>query len=217
MFRSCGFGDGSAQKARVRLEVHPKLVGSDLLIFPGFPPPCDPCAILLWASLDLPSLRRVPPATTTRKIVPSDFLFAESHHSSRPVRAITTSLAIQTGTNRKMAAIGSLIFCTACGNLLPASRGSDKNILKCDCCGSENQGMQRAKMVKIDSQTDRCTALSRSPSENDHNHDKALRLSLPPATEALHCSDGRKAQGANGKDRCQYRLSQVRHPRSPLL
>ncbi|KAL2128392.1 hypothetical protein VTI74DRAFT_9248 [Chaetomium olivicolor] len=38
-----------------------------------------------------------------------------------------------------MAAIGSLIFCTDCGNLLPASKGSEKNILHCDCCGAENR------------------------------------------------------------------------------
>ncbi|KAK1759476.1 hypothetical protein QBC47DRAFT_420426 [Echria macrotheca] len=38
-----------------------------------------------------------------------------------------------------MASIGSLIFCTECGNLLPASKGSQKNILQCDCCGAENQ------------------------------------------------------------------------------
>ncbi|KAJ9148890.1 hypothetical protein NKR23_g4547 [Pleurostoma richardsiae] len=37
-----------------------------------------------------------------------------------------------------MAAIGSLVFCTDCGNLLPASKGTDKNILLCDCCGAEN-------------------------------------------------------------------------------
>jgi DNA-directed RNA polymerase I subunit RPA12 len=41
-----------------------------------------------------------------------------------------------------MASIGSLIFCTECGNLLPASKGSQKNILQCDCCGAENQGEQ---------------------------------------------------------------------------
>ncbi|KAK4458936.1 hypothetical protein QBC42DRAFT_16210 [Cladorrhinum samala] len=38
-----------------------------------------------------------------------------------------------------MAAIGSLIFCTDCGNLLPASKGSEKNVLSCDCCGAENR------------------------------------------------------------------------------
>jgi len=40
-----------------------------------------------------------------------------------------------------MAAIGSLIFCTDCGNLLPASKGSEKNILHCECCGAENKGV----------------------------------------------------------------------------
>jgi|ERR1712000_160366 len=38
-----------------------------------------------------------------------------------------------------MAAIGSLVFCTDCGNLLPASKGSDRNVLTCDCCGAENR------------------------------------------------------------------------------
>ena len=40
-----------------------------------------------------------------------------------------------------MATIGSLVFCTVCGNLLPASKGSVKNILHCECCGAENQGV----------------------------------------------------------------------------
>lgn len=39
-----------------------------------------------------------------------------------------------------MSAIGSLVFCTDCGNLLPASKGSSKNILQCECCGAENRG-----------------------------------------------------------------------------
>ncbi|KAK3687670.1 hypothetical protein B0T22DRAFT_439274 [Podospora appendiculata] len=38
-----------------------------------------------------------------------------------------------------MASIGSLIFCTDCGNLLPVSKGTEKNILHCDCCGAENR------------------------------------------------------------------------------
>ncbi|KAK0714987.1 hypothetical protein B0H67DRAFT_230649 [Lasiosphaeris hirsuta] len=37
-----------------------------------------------------------------------------------------------------MAAISSLIFCTDCGDLLPASKGNEKNILRCECCGAEN-------------------------------------------------------------------------------
>ncbi|ATY62692.1 Zinc TFIIS-type [Cordyceps militaris] len=38
-----------------------------------------------------------------------------------------------------MAAIGSLVFCTDCGNLLPSTKGTDRNVLKCECCGAENQ------------------------------------------------------------------------------
>ncbi|KAI1175079.1 transcription factor S-II-domain-containing protein [Nemania sp. FL0916] len=38
-----------------------------------------------------------------------------------------------------MAAIGSLVFCLDCGNLLPVSKGSEKNILHCDCCGADNK------------------------------------------------------------------------------
>ncbi|KAL5601184.1 hypothetical protein BROUX41_005989 [Berkeleyomyces rouxiae] len=40
-----------------------------------------------------------------------------------------------------MAAIGSLVFCTMCGNLLPASKGTTKGILRCDACHSENRDM----------------------------------------------------------------------------
>jgi hypothetical protein len=42
-----------------------------------------------------------------------------------------------------MAAIGSLLFCVDCGDLLPPSKGSKKNILICECCGRENQGARR--------------------------------------------------------------------------
>ncbi|UNI21559.1 DNA-directed RNA polymerase I core subunit rpa12 [Purpureocillium takamizusanense] len=38
-----------------------------------------------------------------------------------------------------MAAIGSLVFCTDCGNLLPATKGTEKNFLKCECCGAWNK------------------------------------------------------------------------------
>ena len=39
-----------------------------------------------------------------------------------------------------MAAIGSLVFCTDCGNLLDGSTGNEKAILNCDVCGTENKG-----------------------------------------------------------------------------
>jgi DNA-directed RNA polymerase I subunit RPA12 len=41
-----------------------------------------------------------------------------------------------------MSAIGSLVFCIDCGNLLESSTGDAKTVLVCDCCGAHNQGMQ---------------------------------------------------------------------------
>ncbi|KAJ4390020.1 DNA-directed RNA polymerase I core subunit rpa12 [Gnomoniopsis smithogilvyi] len=46
-----------------------------------------------------------------------------------------------------MASIGSLVFCTDCGNLLPSSKGSQKNILQCECCGAENQDEASKEIV----------------------------------------------------------------------
>ncbi|KAL9106426.1 MAG: hypothetical protein Q9187_008564 [Circinaria calcarea] len=37
-----------------------------------------------------------------------------------------------------MSAIGSLVFCTDCGNLLDGSSGDEKAILTCEVCGTEN-------------------------------------------------------------------------------
>lgn len=39
-----------------------------------------------------------------------------------------------------MAAIGTLVFCTDCGNLLDGSSGDDKALLTCDVCGTLNKG-----------------------------------------------------------------------------
>lgn len=40
----------------------------------------------------------------------------------------------------KMSAIGSLVFCTDCGNLLDSSTGDANTLLTCACCGTENRG-----------------------------------------------------------------------------
>lgn len=48
-----------------------------------------------------------------------------------------------------MAAIGSLVFCTACGNLLEGSLGDKKAILKCEICGTENKGCIQQLSVLI--------------------------------------------------------------------
>jgi len=45
-----------------------------------------------------------------------------------------------------MSAIGSLVFCTYCGNLLEGSTGDDKTILTCDCCGAQNKGSAHSNL-----------------------------------------------------------------------
>ncbi len=51
-----------------------------------------------------------------------------------------------------MAAIGSLVFCTACGNLLDGSSGDKKIILTCEICGTENKGIiQQGKLESLQS------------------------------------------------------------------
>ncbi|KAL2105517.1 hypothetical protein VUR80DRAFT_8240 [Thermomyces stellatus] len=53
-----------------------------------------------------------------------------------------------------MSTIASLVFCIACGNLLPESIGNKKNILKCDCCGLENQDVGINKTTAVTKPTD---------------------------------------------------------------
>jgi hypothetical protein len=43
-----------------------------------------------------------------------------------------------------MAAIGSLVFCTDCGNLLE-NNTSRKTFLNCEVCGAQNKGMRARK------------------------------------------------------------------------
>ncbi|PSS16765.1 hypothetical protein M430DRAFT_122409 [Amorphotheca resinae ATCC 22711] len=38
-----------------------------------------------------------------------------------------------------MSAIGTLVFCTDCGNLLDSSAGDHNTILICHCCGAQNK------------------------------------------------------------------------------
>ncbi|EFX02751.1 DNA-directed RNA polymerase 1 kda [Grosmannia clavigera kw1407] len=46
-----------------------------------------------------------------------------------------------------MASLGSLVFCTDCGNLLPMSKGSDRNRLVCRCCGAHNQDQSASQTI----------------------------------------------------------------------
>ncbi|PKS07307.1 hypothetical protein jhhlp_005909 [Lomentospora prolificans] len=53
-----------------------------------------------------------------------------------------------------MSAIGGIVFCMGCGNLLPESRGSKKNILKCECCGLESKDIAQIKTVSSTAPSD---------------------------------------------------------------
>jgi hypothetical protein len=46
-----------------------------------------------------------------------------------------------TPTSEFMAAIGSLVFCTGCGNLLDSANGDENVVLTCDVCGARCKGM----------------------------------------------------------------------------
>ncbi|OAA56692.1 DNA-directed RNA polymerase 1 kda [Niveomyces insectorum RCEF 264] len=48
-----------------------------------------------------------------------------------------------------MASMGSLVFCTDCGNILPMSVGSSRNILTCRCCGAENKDTAASQTIKL--------------------------------------------------------------------
>jgi len=80
-----------------------------------------------------------------------------------------------------MSAIGSLVFCTDCGNLLESSAGNKNAILVCDCCGAENQGLSDSACLwcwKYSSCYRHCF-------QDDHNADKGVFLSLPLETKAI--------------------------------
>ncbi|KAF2736098.1 hypothetical protein EJ04DRAFT_174054 [Polyplosphaeria fusca] len=52
-----------------------------------------------------------------------------------------------------MSAIGSLVFCTDCGNLLDGSAGKQNAILKCGVCGVENKDTSSKTIVTHSKET----------------------------------------------------------------
>lgn len=48
-----------------------------------------------------------------------------------------------------MAAIGSLVFCTDCGNLLDGTSGDKEAVLTCEVCGAENKGVHKDWRVSL--------------------------------------------------------------------
>ena len=109
-----------------------------------------------------------------------------------------------------MAAIGTLVFCTACGNLLDPSTGNAKNILTCAQCGTKNQGksslppplfnpprLSRALLYLL-----KILILILRHTLQNHNHEiQAQCLPLPLAIEALF---GSKFVGGRRGDARDY-------------
>lgn len=84
-----------------------------------------------------------------------------------------------------MSAIGSLVFCTDCGNLLEPSKGIKDSILKCECCGTENKGLSTPSIPVVNSNS------SRHCLENYHYDYQGFFLSLTPTTKTVSYPDRR--------------------------
>lgn len=70
-------------------------------------------------------------------------------HRPAPLQRASTTMSSTTGfaAAQTMAAIGSLVFCTDCGNLLDETEGKDNALLKCDICGALNKDTSATVIV----------------------------------------------------------------------
>lgn len=97
------------------------------------------------------------------------------------------------GENCTMSVIGSLIFCTDCGNLLRESTGVADATLHCDICGTRNKGAQTRspkKYIYITRITPGLTSnlpLSRYYSPDYRFRIQAICLSVRFESQALLC------------------------------
>ncbi len=73
--------------------------------------------------------------------ITSAFTSNISRHRHADVLSSRSSLDRVARENTAMAAIGSLVFCTDCGNLLEPNTGR-KAYIQCDLCGMQNKGTQ---------------------------------------------------------------------------
>ncbi|KAF2102945.1 hypothetical protein NA57DRAFT_52486 [Rhizodiscina lignyota] len=87
-----------------------------------------------------------------------------------------------------MSAIGSLVFCTDCGNLLDGSGGDEKAILLCDVCGASNRDTS-ARTIKTVSQP------SAFPS--------SLRQRLRSDVQTASTDDDPRSKDAVIQERCE--------------
>jgi ribosomal protein S27E len=65
----------------------------------------------------------------------------------KPIQSQTRQFTRDQTHTAKMAAIGSLVFCTDCGNLLETNT-SRKTYLTCEVCGAQNKGVYRREIAK---------------------------------------------------------------------
>ena len=86
-----------------------------------------------------------------------------------------------------MAAIGSLVFCTDCGNLLDGSSGDEKVILRCDVCGTENTGT--ALSISQPALTEMLMQPHRYINECHYHQVKAHSFPLRPSLKAFCSTD----------------------------
>ena len=112
-----------------------------------------------------------------------------------------------------MSAIGSLVFCTDCGNLLESSTGKDA-LLLCNCCGAENKGLLLKTFFIC-----RFWPFRRHCLQDHFNLNESCLLPIPPTSKAIRYPDGGKKWyakwGYDPGDLCEVwkRGSQV-HSRS---
>lgn len=85
-----------------------------------------------------------------------------------------------------MAAIGSLVFCTDCGNLLDGSSGDKEAILTCEVCGTENKGVHKDCEI-----IDGSHSCSRYRYFINHNHNKIKTFGFPfsATIQAISCTE----------------------------
>lgn len=114
-----------------------------------------------------------------------------------------------------MSAIGSLVFCTDCGNLLDGSSGDEKAILTCEVCGTENTGL-----ISLMEPGESFHTGSLSPHryliQDYYNQVQTHRFSLCTEVEAFDCSN---ADGRGCPDRGDHsaNMSRMREGRDEIL
>ncbi|KAI5294234.1 DNA-directed RNA polymerase I core subunit rpa12 [Ascosphaera acerosa] len=80
-----------------------------------------------------------------------------------------------------MSAIGSLIFCTSCGNLLPESSGDENAIIPCDVCGTQNKDIPPRTITSVSKPSAFPSALRskrsaiQTLSSGDRNHQATIQ------------------------------------------